>query len=147
MHYAKAECGVSWHGLTKQKAAKVFSEKTGIPLTLSVNEWIVSLMRSESINPLQVVKLPNGKSHNKKKKKEQLSFYKSEAWLALRRKVISAYGRRCMKCNVMPRVVHVDHIKPRSRHRELELDFNNLQVLCKKCNIEKSNIHETDYRK
>jgi 5-methylcytosine-specific restriction endonuclease McrA len=42
--------------------------------------------------------------------------------------------------------MHVDHIKPKSRYPHLALKFDNLQVLCETCNIEKSNIDETDYR-
>ena len=42
--------------------------------------------------------------------------------------------------------MHVDHIKPRSLYPDLELEFENLQVLCKYCNLEKSNKDEIDYR-
>ena len=42
--------------------------------------------------------------------------------------------------------LHVDHIKPRSKHPELELDINNLQILCKDCNLGKSNTDSIDYR-
>ena len=50
-----------------------------------------------------------------------------------------------MVCGSTERI-HVDHIKPRSKYPELELDINNLQVLCEDCNIGKSNIDETDWR-
>ena len=43
-------------------------------------------------------------------------------------------------------VLHVDHIKPRSKYPELALDPNNLQVLCKDCNLGKSNLYNTDWR-
>ena len=42
--------------------------------------------------------------------------------------------------------LHVDHIKPRSKYHELELDFNNLQILCEDCNLGKLNINEEDFR-
>jgi hypothetical protein len=42
--------------------------------------------------------------------------------------------------------IHVDHIKPRSSYPELELDIKNLQVLCRDCNLGKSNTCETDLR-
>jgi len=42
--------------------------------------------------------------------------------------------------------MHVDHIKPRSIHPDLSLSFGNMQILCEDCNVEKSNLHETDYR-
>lgn len=43
-------------------------------------------------------------------------------------------------------VMHVDHIKPRSKHPELSLCFDNLQVLCEDCNIGKGNRYDEDYR-
>lgn len=73
-------------------------------------------------------------------------FYESRPWKALRIKVLVAYGRRCMKCSRVDGEMHVDHIKPRSRFPLLSLTFENLQVLCKDCNMEKSNLHATDYR-
>lgn len=51
-----------------------------------------------------------------------------------------------MKCNKLFNVPHVDHIKPRSKYPYLELDGNNLQILCKKCNQDKSDINSHDYR-
>jgi 5-methylcytosine-specific restriction endonuclease McrA len=42
--------------------------------------------------------------------------------------------------------MHVDHILPRSKFPELELDIDNLQVLCEECNLAKSNIDTTDWR-
>jgi len=73
-------------------------------------------------------------------------FYTSDKWLVLRDIVITTYGRKCMRCNVTKGSIHVDHIKPRSLYPELELEFDNMQVLCKRCNLEKSNIDDTDYR-
>ena len=42
--------------------------------------------------------------------------------------------------------MHVDHIKPMSLHPELKYKFDNLQILCKDCDLAKSNTDETDYR-
>ncbi len=73
-------------------------------------------------------------------------FYQSKAWLRLRMKVLAEYGRKCMKCDAVGVEIHVDHIQPRSTHPHLSLSFSNLQVLCRDCNMEKSNLHSTDYR-
>ena len=73
-------------------------------------------------------------------------FYDSKRWLSLRMKVLEHYGRQCMKCLRVDGEMHVDHIKPRSRFPELSLTFENLQVLCRDCNLEKLNYHATDYR-
>lgn len=69
-------------------------------------------------------------------------FYASREWKELRLAVLSAQ-RACRLCGHSPltgAVLHVDHIKPRSLWPELSLDISNLQVLCAKCNMAKSNI-------
>lgn len=72
-------------------------------------------------------------------------FYLSREWRAVRRRVIRRYGKVCMKCGSRDHIA-VDHIKPRSKHPELELDESNLQVLCRRCNCSKSDRHTNDYR-
>lgn len=77
------------------------------------------------------------------------SFYYKPEWRDLRRKVFRSYGRICMRCKAVPKQrynLHIDHIKPRSKYPELELEFSNLQVLCKPCNTKKADTDETDYR-
>lgn len=74
------------------------------------------------------------------------SFYLSDSWIDIKKKVHKLYGRGCMKCKKEGIETHIDHIMPRSLYPSLELDIHNLQILCKKCNIEKSNKHSTDYR-
>ncbi len=81
--------------------------------------------------------------------KSRDSFLSSAAWKDLRRKVIQAYGARCMKCSAIPsnpKQINVDHIKPRKYYPHLALEFDNLQVLCCACNKQKGNKDETDYR-
>jgi 5-methylcytosine-specific restriction endonuclease McrA len=73
-------------------------------------------------------------------------FYLSEKWILLKRKVHSLYKCGCMKCGKSNTETHIDHILPRSKFPLFEYDINNLQILCKKCNIEKSNKDFTDYR-
>ena len=79
---------------------------------------------------------------------EEDAFYHSQAWRDLRYRVLDKHGRRCQKCGATSAedTLHVDHIKPRSKYPELELEFDNLQVLCKACNIGKSNKYDDDYR-
>jgi 5-methylcytosine-specific restriction endonuclease McrA len=60
--------------------------------------------------------------------------------------VLARYGRKCMLCDVVDTEIHVDHIKPRSLYPFLSLTFSNLQVLCRDCNMKKSNYHSEDYR-
>lgn len=76
-------------------------------------------------------------------------FYQTREWLELRYRVLRKYGRRCQCCGRTPdqgATVQVDHIKPRSKHPKLCLTFSNLQVLCRHCNLGKSNIYTDDWR-
>lgn len=76
-------------------------------------------------------------------------FYDSPGWISLRYEALKASAGRCAACGSRPtenNPLHVDHIKPRSLHPELQLVLSNLQVLCKQCNLGKSNKDETDWR-
>ena len=74
---------------------------------------------------------------------------KQKTWAELKKEVFNKYGYQCMCCGHIPkdkRNANVDHIKPRKYFPELALSFENLQVLCGRCNKAKSNKHATDYR-
>ena len=95
--------------------------------------------------------LPKNEQKEVRRNKHNIrkAFYTSSAWRSMRYNVLVAYGRKCMCCGASPSdgiVLHVDHIKPRSDRPDLELEFNNLQVLCEDCNLGKSNTDETDFR-
>jgi len=99
---------------------------------------------------------PKKKESKRKHRRNKISaldskaFYKSKDWLSIRVRVLEKYKCSCMMCGRSPRyheiVIHVDHIKPRSKYPELSLDFDNLQLLCEACNIGKSNKYKTDWR-
>jgi len=78
-------------------------------------------------------------------------FYTSWEWKRARYEALRIHGNRCQCCGWTPNDTKhghlvVDHIKPRSKHPSLQLDVNNLQVLCNDCNMGKSNVYEDDYR-
>jgi len=75
-------------------------------------------------------------------------FYSSQAWRKLRYKILVEQGKRCANCKTrsINKEYHVDHIKPRSLYPHLALDPKNMQVLCKDCNLGKSNKWEVDHR-
>jgi len=57
-------------------------------------------------------------------------------WLDLRQIVLLRDKHHCVKCGAEvrgKREAIVDHIKPRSTHPDLELDLDNLRVLCVRC--------------
>ena len=83
-------------------------------------------------------------------KQTSQEFLKSWEWTTLRMEAIKLYGRTCMCCGakhgVDGIVIHVDHIKPRSKYPELSLELKNLQILCHDCNKGKGAWDETDWR-
>jgi 5-methylcytosine-specific restriction endonuclease McrA len=82
------------------------------------------------------------------KKKSVNKFYQLWEWKKVRYQALLKYEQKCMCCGDHPpfcRLV-VDHIKPRSKYPKLELDINNLQILCNSCNMGKVNTDETDFR-
>lgn len=83
------------------------------------------------------------------KRQEADAFYSSQAWRELRYQALVQHGAKCQCCGRGRKdgvVIHVDHIKPRSKHPSLALVLSNLQVLCDDCNIGKLNKDETDWR-
>lgn len=77
-------------------------------------------------------------------------FYLSDQWIKLRYRVLTKRGNHCECCGQSWSIgnpLHVDHIKPRSKYPSLSLDESNLQILCRECNIAKSNTDETDWRR
>lgn len=76
-------------------------------------------------------------------------FYQSRAWKELRYRALLQCGGKCQCCGASARsgaVLHVDHIKPRSKYPHLQLSLSNLQVLCERCNLGKGAWDSTDWR-
>ncbi len=118
-------------------------------------EWWWKPDKDKDVPELRVTKNKSKKIKNKKKRKiisrsDSNKFYKSEEWLRLRVRVLEKYECKCMMCGRSPKnhgvVIHVDHIKPRSKYPNLALEFSNLQLLCADCNLGKSNKYSTDWR-
>lgn len=85
----------------------------------------------------------------KKKNRKRDRFYQSEEWRSVRYKALELSDGACCLCGRSRKhgiVLHVDHIKPRSIYPTLEVDLNNLQVLCDDCNLGKSNKSTRDWR-
>jgi hypothetical protein len=76
-------------------------------------------------------------------------FYESREWRQVRYLAIKANNGLCELCGRGKHdgvVLHVDHIEPRSKAPHLELDPDNLQVLCEDCNLGKGNRDAVDWR-
>ena len=75
-------------------------------------------------------------------------FFESAGWRNIRYATLRRYGFKCMACGISKEdggVIQVDHIRPRSKYPSLALVDSNLQVLCRPCNMGKSNIFEDDF--
>jgi hypothetical protein len=84
------------------------------------------------------------------RRKDYGRFYESPEWLAVRYEALRLANGCCDLCGNTAQgsgsPLHVDHIKPRSLFPDLELSVNNLQVLCRGCNLGKGNRDSTDWR-
>jgi len=77
-------------------------------------------------------------------------FYDSDEWREVRYIALRNNNGKCELCGRGKHdgvKLHVDHIVPRSKNRELELEPTNLQVLCDSCNLGKGNKCDKDWRK
>lgn len=75
-------------------------------------------------------------------------FFNSSAWHRVRFATLRRYGAACMACGRGKKegaILQVDHIRPRSKFPELALAMDNLQVLCRECNMGKSNVFMDDF--
>lgn len=84
-----------------------------------------------------------------KRKDKSDDFYSSLVWRELRFRALKRNDGRCELCGRSKHdgvILHVDHIKPRSRFPMLALTESNLQVMCDDCNLGKGNRDTTDWR-
>ena len=131
----RKEQGIPWHGVKDKEVIYQYALYLGREDELtcgrvSCREWLIDLFRSGEDNLIR---------------RSESCFYRTSEWLSLRKKVLKMYGLICMKCKATE-FIHVDHIYPRSLYPHLELEFDNMQVLCRSCNCSKSNRRIIDYR-
>jgi 5-methylcytosine-specific restriction endonuclease McrA len=72
-------------------------------------------------------------------------FMKDRIPLNLRRRVIERDGYYCVYCDedLKDGEIHLDHVIPESQGGETV--FNNLQVTCRKCNLAKGILSESEF--
>jgi len=74
-------------------------------------------------------------------------FYNSPRWFGLRYLAFKKYGSKCACCGTTEGQLHADHIIPRSIDPSKELELDNIQILCRSCNLAKSNTDSIDWAK
>lgn len=143
--YLRKKYGVSSIGLGVPELCKLICQDTEWPYpSMKADLWDFVGRYAREILQDTIVPKPVRSIISKQKEREE--FYASKEWRILRMQVILKYGRVCMCCGADKKKIHVDHIKPRSKYPALELDFNNLQILCEDCNMGKGAWDETDWR-
>jgi hypothetical protein len=106
---------------------------------------------NEAALPVPIESIPTARPVvvNPRRRAWPEGFYNSEEWRRVRYLALRSHGGACQCCGATPSrgfPLHVDHVKPRSKYPELELDIDNLQVLCADCNLGKGAWDETDWR-
>lgn len=138
-----------YHGLSPYTHACDGLEKIGYPKPVGVSDKNHVTKHADVIGEYIKGKKSPAISNVYQSKNKSQDFYSTRKWLELRYKVLQKYQARCMCCGATRAdgvQIHVDHIKPRVKFPELELDINNLQVLCSECNIGKSYKDDSDWR-
>ena len=99
------------------------------------------------VNALLNARLEELARERKRQIDQANAFYASSEWRLIRQQVIQEQGRVCKECRcriTTDNDLTVDHIKPRSKFPELDLEKSNLQVLCRKCNSAKGATHNEE---
>lgn len=114
---------------------------------------IKAFKNPDAVNAARLSRADQRKSKMERKSDREVAkgFYRSWEWKKVRYEALKVHGRRCQCCGWKPgdtKEGHlvVDHILPRRKRPDLQLDLSNLQVLCNDCNMGKSNVHEDDFR-
>lgn len=99
------------------------------------------------IRPVKAPTPPRPRTDPSYTRNKYLAMLDSQAWRELRIAVLLHYGRKCCLCGDADEVIQVDHIIPASVDWSRRLDFSNLQVLCRPCNLGKGNRYTEDWRR
>lgn len=141
--------GMNPNDWTKLKIRVIVSRLAGASLSQS-NAWLWLRSRyAEGQDGLPSVPKKD-KGQWKKSAASSKDFYASAEWRMVRFEALKKANGCCSLCGRSNRlhsvVLHVDHIKPRSKYPHLSLDIANLQILCEDCNLGKGARDETDWR-
>lgn len=100
---------------------------------------------------------PKKKKTAKKPSRKKDPFYDSHQWKTLRYEILKESDGRCSLCGrskndvrddgITKVCLSIDHIISRSINKDLELDKNNLQILCTDCHEARKVNDRTDFRK
>lgn len=110
---------------------------------------VIKMELLQAMGAITIVPTPKVAAPKKMKARVKTNFYESREWREVRYKALVKNNGKCECCGAGKhngKILHVDHILPRSLFPARELDITNLQVLCEDCNLGKSNKDVTDWR-
>jgi HNH endonuclease len=131
--------GTLQHSLCKLHHSAAWKQIDTITNTPPADRQLCSMC--ESLHKQGLTSKPTIGKHN--------TFYSSFEWRKLRYEILKESDHRCACCGTSTHdgaALTVDHIKPIRHFPHLALDKQNLQVLCRTCNIGKGSWDETDWR-
>ncbi len=140
-----AKAGMDQSNWTKFRVRNIVSDLAGVKLS-NEKAW-AWLEDSLGVKPAAQPKVAKKKRAPVVKSED---FYASREWRIVRFEALKKSNGCCVLCGRSNRehgiVLHVDHIKPRSKYPALALRVDNLQILCEDCNLGKGARDETDWR-
>lgn len=86
----------------------------------------------------------------KEKYNDKDSFYRTQRWRKLRKRVLERDNYLCVRClhkyNIFnSENLEAHHVKSRKNYPELELDMNNIVCVCKTCNLQLGTADSLDF--
>lgn len=148
-YWIAGRLGMSTQGLRDADLCMIVQEKTGLPLPEKRHRKAYLLAYWNTISGLPRVATTDRPPKARKPRVIAKAFYQSDEWRAVRYEALKLHGARCQCCGISPKegaIMHVDHIKPRSKFPDLALVLANLQILCEGCNLGKMARDQTDWR-
>jgi len=139
------------HNVSNDQLATMYTHLTGTKVYKSkacAYLWLY-ITTNSSFKGCEVYTNKKKSRRNKHPYNKKVNFYQTREWRELRVEALVKYGRKCCLCGRTVGdgvVLHVDHIKPRSKFPQLELVLSNMQILCEDCNMGKSNHYSDKWR-
>lgn len=82
------------------------------------------------------------------KEPKQRHPFEGEKGMRFKNRFLAEFGECCERCGTTDRsVLQVHHVKPFSKFPHLAYEYENLDVLCKRCNQELGNSGIVDYER
>ena len=121
---------------------RIVTEETKLKISNALKGKTKSLEHREK---LRIVNLGKKASKETKRKMQEAHWRKGIGYNTWKRFVLERDNYTCRECGISDkRVLHVDHVKSKSHHPELEFEVTNGMTLCANCHMIKT-IENKEY--